>query len=100
MKKFIVFSVVGADYVLRNTHSGKMYNIRMTFFGLERNLANGDVIYLHKELFDESYEEFSSAYYFGPMNSSYGRKLTSSKDVDFCVVEMDGHQIYLKRFYG
>ena len=99
MKKLLVVEKNNRNYILEDGEK-KQYNLRMTFFDLEKEISVGDHISMHKELLDRNYKEYSNEYYFGALDEVYGREIKSKEDIDFVVLECDNKKIYLKRFYG
>ena len=99
MQEFVVRKVNGLDFLLEN-NDGEELTLKLKFFDLPRDMQKGDKIYIHKQLLDENYEEFSYVYYFGDIKSHYGREIKDKNNPDFVVAVQDNKQIFLKRFYG
>ena len=99
MKRLLIVEKYDDNFVLEDEKKNQ-YNLRMTFYDLEKELCVGDYISIHKELLDKNYEEYSNEYLFGPLEEIYGREIKSKEDIDFVVLECDNKKIYLKRFYG
>ena len=100
MENLKVVKIERDKYTLKNIKTKAEYNFSITFFGLKQDVAVGDVIAIHKELLDPTYVEYSTQYYFGPLNEVYGRKVTSKDDIDFIAIKTKNDIIKLKRFFG
>ena len=97
---FIVQNIDGFTYTLKNENSGEIQKINITFLKFDKKVKKGDFIFMHSQLFDQSYYEYSPHYYFGPINESYGREIKSPEDIDYMAVKIDNQKYDLKRFYG
>jgi hypothetical protein len=63
-------------------------------------LPLGTAVYMHHELLNKKYREYSNHYYFGDLSSIYGRTVSSPDNVDCLTLEVGNEKIFLKRFYG
>ena len=100
MQEFEIISIEGNKYTLKNLQTGDIVCLKLKFFDLETPLQLGDKIFMHSELINADYEEYSLVYFFGAINQKYGRKITSKNDRDLMFVVTDNHTILLKRFFG
>ena len=98
MENFIIKQIDGNKFTLLNKKNNKVYELKLTFFDVEVKI--GDVIAIHKELLDPSYDEFSNEYRFGPLDEPYGRKVEGPEHMDFIAVKTQDKIIPLKRFFG
>ena len=98
MENLIVEEINGKRHTLSNKKSGKKYVFFLTFFDCE--VSVGDIIAIHKELLDPSYDEFSNEYRFGPLDEPYGRKVEGPEHLDFIAIKTQDKIIPLKRFFG
>lgn len=86
---------MGYNYRLKD-ENGQSYKLNMEFYDLENPVQVGDLLYSNEELLKEENTFFS----FGSLVGKYGRKITSSSDIDIVVLVNNQKEIYLKRFYG
>lgn len=83
------------NYQLKDINN-KEYSLKLEFYDLPRKLEPGDILYMHEKYVRDENTLFS----FGPLEGKYGCKITSEKDPDLLVLELDKEKIYLKRYYG
>ena len=100
MEKLEVLKVEGNNYTLKNEKDNKTYNFVLTFFDVDGGVVVGDVISVHQELLDPKYEEYSTEYYFGPVDQVYGRAVKGAEDKDVIAITKGRKTIVLKRFFG
>ena len=97
MKELIVLSLNKSNYTLGQD------NIKLTEITIlhdKLKLKEGTKIYMHEELLDNNYVEYSPHYYFGDINAVYGRNVQSANDIDVIMIVLKNEKIFLKRFYG
>lgn len=99
MKKLIVKNINDRNYTLINLENKKEYNFTLTFYGIDK-IKEGTIFYFHKELLDPEYSEYSTEYYFGPIDEVYGREIKCKNDIDLICVEINNEKTFLKRFFG
>jgi len=80
--------------------NNKEYELNLTFYDLEEEPMVGDYIYFNKELLNPNYIEYSTTYFFGPLEEQYGREIQTKNDIDLIKVKIKDKTIYLKRFFG
>ena len=99
MEKLKIFNIENNLYKLIDKNKNE-YEFNLTFYDLEDKLNVGDYIYLNKELLNPSYKEYSTTYFFGPLDEQYGREIQTKDDIDLMKVKIKDKTIYLKRFFG
>ncbi len=97
--KFDVISVQNNDFVIKSEYNEE-FSLNMVFHGLKSNVRVGDVINMSANLVNAYYEEYSTHYVFGPLDSKYGRKIVTKKEVDCISITRNDKTIFLKRFFG
>lgn len=100
MEKYIVTNINNGLYTIQNQATKEEKQHYFTFYNLEEDVKVGDEILISKELFDKKYKEFSREYFFGDINSKYGRKITSLENNDVITIIKKDKKFVLKRFYG
>ena len=100
MENYIITNIEKNVYTLKNTATDISVKKRITFYHLEKDVAVGDTISMHKELLDPTYAEYDLHYYFGGIDEPYGRKITSADSIDVICVQQADKNTVLKRFFG
>lgn len=95
MHKLVIDKVIGYNYHLKDENA-RVYDLNIEFYDLENPVKVGDSLYIYEELLKEKNMLLS----FGPLNSEYGRKISSSSDKDIVVLISNDEELYLKRYYG
>ena len=99
MEKLTIKEVDNNIYRLEDSDN-KKYKIILEFQNIEELPTIGDTIYISEELLNKNYEEYSTFYTFGPLDSIYGRSIDDEKNPDLIRVDINNKSIYLKRLYG
>lgn len=99
MEKLKILKIENNLYKLIDKNK-KEYDFNLTFYDLTEKLQVGDYIYLNKELLNPNYKEYSTTYFFGPLEEQYGREIKTKEDIDLMKVKIKDKTIYLKRFFG
>ena len=101
MEELLIREVDGRKVKLINCNTYETYDMRITFYDLEEQPKAGDTLFIHKELLNRRHPKYSFEYYFGSVDSTYGREITGLDDLDAIkIVTEDEKEIILKRFYG
>ena len=95
MIKLRIEKIDGFKYRLKDSKDQE-YSLRLGFYDLPRELKKGDLLYMHEKCVRDE----NTFFHFGPLDGVYGRQITSEKDPDIMVLELDQEKIYLKRYYG
>lgn len=96
MKELKIEKIEGFVYYLKDKND-KEYKLNLEFYDLEVKPQVNDWILIYEELLEE---EKNSLLSFGALESSYGRKIESSKDKDLLILFTNNQRFYLKRLYG
>ena len=99
MVKLKINNISNYDYELEDTKENK-YTLNIEFLDIEEKPKVGDYISISEELLNPRYEEYSTNYTFGSMDSEYGKDNLSPLDIDVIKLEIDKKEILLKRLYG
>ncbi|MBP3461505.1 MAG: hypothetical protein J6K21_03740 [Bacilli bacterium] len=94
MKKLLIEKIENFHYYLKDKQ--KKYVLLIEFYDLEEEPKEGDYVYLNEEILENE----NIMYSFGPLDSKYGRKITEEKDKDLFILNKNGKNVYLKRYYG
>ena len=100
MVELLVTYKENKTYTLQNIQTKQRYVLRLTFFDMNKEICQGDILEFHKELLDPNYSEYSDEYYFGALDKPYGRKIENYQHKDVICVNIKGEKIFLKRFFG
>lgn len=100
MENFEIVKIENRYYTLKNIKTGKTYRLAIKFFDYDQQIKVGTIIGLHSELLDPNYQEYSTEYYFGPIDEPYGRKVDGKDDINVIGIKIGNEKIYLKRFFG
>ena len=87
------------NYILEDDNGNK-YKVFIELMNTEIVLDIGDIIYMHKELLDRDYKEYSRMYTFGSLGTKYSRDINKDNYVDVIVIYKDNKKYYLQRYYG
>lgn len=88
MKKLVIEEINNYDYILKDELNNQ-YELNLEFYGLDKKLSVGDVIYLNKKLL------VNDAVY------SFGLVKDFQKDIkEYIKVILSDQEYYLERYYG
>ncbi len=99
MKKLIVEKKDFCNYVLKD-EQGITYRLFIELMNTDLTLDINDTIYIHDELLDKNYKEYSTMYTFGSLGTKYSRELKKENYIDIIVVIKNNKKNYLQRYYG
>ena len=99
MVKLKIINISNYDYELEDMKENK-YTLNLEFLDIEEKPKVGDYISISEELLNPRYEEYSTNYTFGNLDSEFGREKLLPIDIDVIKLEMDSKEILLKRLYG
>ena len=99
MKKLIIIKKDNFLYTLKDKNN-KEYIFNLEFQDIDIILNSNDNIYFSENLLNKNYNEYSTTYTFGPLDSTYGRNIDNENNPDIIRVDTKEKTIYLKRLYG
>ena len=99
MKKLKIIKKDNYIYTLEDKENNQ-YTLNIEFQDIDTIPSINNYIYMSEELLDKNYEEYSTMYTFGPLDSSYGRKIKDENNPDIIRIDIQDKSIYLKRLYG
>ena len=99
MNKLRIVNIDNYNYLLED-ENGKEYNLFIELMNTNIVLKKGMILYIHSELLDKNYKEYSNMYTFGSLGSNYSRSLDKENYVDIIVVINNNKKEYLQRYYG
>lgn len=100
MKKLKIDKIDGYNYVLIEEFSQKIYIFSIEFYDMVESPKENDFIYIHENLLDKNYPEYSTDYCFGALNSDCGRDLIEDNQDQIIIVVINHKKIYLQRLFG
>ncbi len=99
MKKLKIINKDNYLYTLEDKDNNRyIFNLEFQEISIMPDI--NDFIYISKKLLDKNYEEYSNMYTFGPLDSSYGRKINNENNLNIIKLDIKDKIIYLKRLYG
>lgn len=87
MKKLIIKNIDNYDYLLEDDEHNK-YELNLEFYGLDKNISTGDIIYIPNRLLS-----LDKVYSFGPLKESNNIN-------EYIKLIIDSKEYYLQRYYG
>lgn len=93
-----ILDIKNDDYILKDK-KGNELSLQMVFYDAPK-LDVGDEIQIHKNLLDKNSENFVQPYFFGGLDSVYGREAEKLNDDEIIKICTKGKEIVLKRIYG
>ena len=99
MKKLKIIQKDNYLYTLKDNNN-KQYNINIEFQDTNIIPNINDCIYISEKLLDNNYNEYSTIYTSGSLDSIYGRKIDNENNPDIIRIDIKDKTIYLKRLYG
>lgn len=94
MKKLIIKKIEDYNYTLIDDQ--QEYFLNLEFYDLKISPKENDYLYINEHLLKEK----NIPLCFGPINSHYGKEISSSEDEDILIIVINQEKIYLKRYYG
>lgn len=99
MKKLKIINKDNYLYILEDK-SHKQYQLNLEFQDINIIPNINDYIYISEKLLDKNYNEYSTMYTFGALDSTYGRNIDNENNPDIIKIELKDNSKYLKRLYG
>ena len=100
MSTYEIVNICGNKCEIKETKTKKLYFISFKIINLSFKLKIGDLIKFNNKLLNSEWEGYSDEYYFGPIDSIFGKQIFSENDFDLLEIKRNGKIIKLKRLYG
>ena len=99
MKKLTVLKKDYCNYTFLDEDNNE-YKIFIELMNTDLSIDLNDTIYIHNELLDKNYKEYSTMYTFGSLGSKYAREVKKENYIDIIVLIKNNKKNYLQRYYG